>query len=436
MNSIRKKRLRPLAVVSGVRTPFVKAFGEFKDVTAVELGVVAVQEAVRLAGLDVNDVDEVVMGNVSGPADAANIARVIALQAGIPHDRPAHTVNRNCASGMESIISAWQSLNEGRADVIVAGGTESMSQVPLLWSQPMVEWLMNFRKARSIGQRLKLFTQLRPSFLKPIVALELGLTDPVCGLNMGETGEILAQEFHISRQRQDEFALMSHQRAASAWDRCFLGGETVTFKRQDGTVFDQDIGFRPGQTITALQKLKPIFDREAGTITAGNSCPLTDGAAALVLMTAEKAASEGIEPLGYLHDYAIAGCDPKRMGLGPVYAMHRLLNQTNKKLNEYDLFEINEAFAAQVLACLEALESNPFCLQELGRDALGEIPLEKLNVNGGAIALGHPVGTTGTRLILTLLRALREKDLQMGIASLCVGGGQGAAIHIERTWKE
>jgi acetyl-CoA acetyltransferase family protein len=422
----------PLAVLGGMRTPFAKAFGALADRPADELGRMALEGALKHCGLDPADVDEVVFGNVASPPEASNVSRVIALRAGIPWDRPAHTVNRNCASGMEAVFSAWQVIQERRAGVIVAGGTESMSNVPLVWDVRMRDWLLKL--ARTKGWRKPaLLAELRPGFFKPIPALELGLTDPTCGLNMGQTAEVLAKEFSISRAEQDAFALRSHQRASAALERCFFKDEVAPVTANGrGAAVDQDVGPRPNQSLEALAKLRPIFDRTYGTVTAGNSCPLTDGAAAMVLMPAERANSKSIEPLGYIRDYAIAGCDPRRMGLGPVFAIHKLLTKTGMKLTDFELFEINEAFAAQVLACVKALSSADFAQRALGRsEAVGAIDPERLNVNGGAIALGHPVGASGARLIVTLLRALRERHARRGLASLCVGGGQGAAVWLE-----
>lgn len=434
MNHQESNQLSPLAIVGGVRTPFAKAFTALADTPADELGRAAVEGVLTACDLKPDEVGEVVFGNVAGPADTANIARVIALKAGIPHDRPAHTVNRNCASGMESVFSAWQILREGRADVVVAGGTESMSQVPLLWNRDMQRWLLKFRRA-SLATRIKLMTKLRPSFFQPVSGLELGLTDPVCGLNMGETAEVLAKEFAVTREEQDQFALTSHQRATAAWERCFYKGETTPVSATSTSkVVERDIGPRANQSLEALAKLKPIFDRQDGTVTAGNSCPITDGAAALLLMTPKRANSLNLEPLGYIRGYAVAGCDPKRMGLGPVFATHKLLESTGRSLADFNLFEINEAFAAQVIACQRAFSSKEFCERELGRSqAIGEIDPAHLNINGGAIALGHPVGVSGTRLILTLLRSLKETNQQRGLATLCVGGGQGAAVWVERS---
>ena len=423
--------LEPLAVIAGVRTPFAKAFTSLMNHPADELGRIALTAALERAQVKPAEVDEVVFGNVASPPEASNVARVIALKAGIPWEKPAHTVNRNCASGMESVISAWQTIRERRAELIVAGGTESMSSVPLLWDPGMKDWMLKFAKAKGF-QKATLLAQLRPGFFKPVPGLELGLTDPTCGLNMGQTAEILAKEFAISREEQDAFALQSHLRAAAAWDRCFYGGETTPVPADGhGQAVERDVGPRANQSLEALAKLKPIFDKKNGTVTAGNSCPITDGAAALVVATPERAQRIG-KPLGYIRDYAVAGCDPRRMGLGPVFAIHKLLQKTGLTLKDFDLFEINEAFATQVLACRKALASPDFAQQAWQEHAaVGEIDLERLNVNGGAIALGHPVGTSGTRLILTLLRALKEKGLRRGLASLCVGGGQGVAMWLE-----
>ena len=421
----------PVAIVAGVRTPFVKAFSELRDVDAVALGEAVVRETLRRSGIEPTEVDEVIFGNVAGPPDAANIARVIALRSSVPQDRIAHTVNRNCASGMESILAGYHSLISGRAKRIVAGGTESMSNIPLLLSEDAKAAWMRLGRAKSTWQRMRALASFRPRHFKPLIGIELGLTDPVSGLNMGQTAEGLAQEFGIDRQEQDAFALASHQKASSAQIECFLSGEIVPVDNGFGTRVEKDNGPRHQQSLEQLSKLRPIFDAQ-GTVTAGNSCPLTDGAAALLLANADDVDRFAAPPLGYLTAYAIAGCDPKRMGLGPVYAVAKLLRQTGLQLSDFDLIEINEAFAAQVIACERAAGSAKFARDELGRsEPLGEFPREKLNVHGGAIALGHPVGTTGTRLILTLLRSLRVSGGKRGLATLCVGGGQGFAMVLE-----
>lgn len=424
------KSISPLAIVAGVRTPLAKAFGALSDVSAVSLGQDAVSAAIRRAQLAPERIDEVIMGNIAGPAEATNIARVIAIAAGIPVDRLAHTVNRNCASGMESILQAWQAIESGRSEIIVAGGTESMSSIPFLVNSRAKQWLSQLSRAKSQWQKLKLVSQFRPSFFKPVIAVQLGLTDPSCGLNMGETAEVLANEFGIQRESQDLFALESHNRAIAATERCFLAGEIEPLIRDGTRLLDRDTGPRPGQSLEQLSRLKPIFAPN-GSVTAGNSCPLTDGAAAVVVTSSELARRMDIVPLGYITAYAIAGCQPRRMGLGPVYATAKLLDQTGWSIDKFDLYEINEAFAAQVLACLQAFESTKFAREELNRAApIGEIPRQQLNIHGGAIALGHPVGTTGTRLVITLLRALREQGKRHGLATLCVGGGQGMAMAV------
>ena len=426
-----QRQLTPLAILGGARTPFVKAFGVFKDMQADALGEIALSAAITRAGLTNSAIDEVVFGNVATPVHAANIGRVIALKAGIPESRPAHTVSRNCASGMESIVAGWQAIDEGRAGVVAAGGVESMSNIPFQFNDQFRDWMLAMRKKKGFSQ-LSHLTSFRPSMLKPVVALQVGLTDPTCGLNMGETAEILAEEFQISREEQDRFALESHQRTAAAWERCFLGGEVVKVTA-DGKTIDKDNGFRPNQSMEALAKLRPVFKQD-GTVTPGNSSQLTDGASALIVSSEDAAHEQGLEILGTIRAYAIAGLDPKRMGLGPVYAIDRLLKQTGKSLADFDLFEINEAFAAQVLACLKAMNSADFCRERLGRDEpIGEIPRDRLNIHGGAIALGHPLGASGNRLILTLLRAMKEQGLRQGLAALCIGGGQGMAMWIERS---
>jgi acetyl-CoA C-acetyltransferase/acetyl-CoA acyltransferase len=305
-----------------------------------------------------------------------------------------------------------------------------MSQIPMLWSGDAAKIWMKVARSKTLAQRLAAVASLRPKHFSPVVGVQLGLTDPVSGLNMGETAEVLANEFAITRQEQDAFALLSHQRAAAARQRCFLSGEIAGVSLPDGGSFDKDNGPREQQSLEQLAKLRPIFQSE-GTVTPGNSCPLTDGAAAVVLASLGKA-NEFAEPLGYITQYAIAGCDPHRMGLGPVYATAKLLQQTRMTLEDFDLIELNEAFAAQVIACERAASSNRFAQDELGlAKALGEFRRERMNVHGGAIALGHPVGTTGTRLVLTLLRSLREAGKRRGLATLCVGGGQGVAMVVE-----
>ncbi|TWT56087.1 thiolase family protein [Allorhodopirellula solitaria] len=429
--STSRRSFTPVAIVDGVRTPFAKAFGGLAQVTAVELGRIALEQSLDRCGLSAEAVDQVIFGNVASPPDAANIARVISLKAGVPQSRIAHTVNRNCASGMQSLIAACTAIEHQGANAVVAGGTESMSQIPLLVSPEAAGLWTRLSRAKTMMSRLAVLKDFRPHHFKPVAGIELGLTDPVSGMNMGETAELLAREFAVSRSEQDEFAAASHVKAARTQEQCFFAGEIAAVPLPRGETMDKDDGIRSGQTVEKLAKLRPIFDKD-GTVTAGNSCQITDGAAALVVSSASGLERFSRPPLGYLTAYAIAGCDPRRMGLGPVYAVAKLFRQTGFSLGDFDLIEINEAFAAQVIACQRAMASQSFAKKELGLDKpLGELPMDRVNIHGGAIALGHPVGTTGTRMVLTLLRSLRDQQKHRGLATLCVGGGQGVAIVVE-----
>ena len=419
-------------ILGGVRTPFVKAGGAFRKVPAYELGRVAVAETIARAELDPGRLDEVILGNCAMPAEAANSSRVVALRAGVPDRVPAFTVHRNCASGMEALASALYRVASGDAKLVMAGGMENMSQIPLQFRPEYAEWLEGLMRAKSAGQKLGVFTRFRPSMLSPRIALAEGLTDLVCGLNMGQTAEVLAREFRIGREQQDAFALRSHQRAIAA--RETLREEIApVFAAPKYEAVRDDIGPREGETLEALAKLKPYFDRRNGTVTVGNACQVTDGAVALLVGDEASAKAWPVPPLGRVRAFAFAGLDPRRMGLGPVYASAKALEKAGLSLDDMELVEINEAFAAQVLACLAAMKSPEFAKRELGSDrALGEVPDDKLNVNGGAIALGHPVGSSGARLVLTLLHEMRRRGAKLGLASLCVGGGQGAAFVLER----
>ncbi len=423
-----------VAILDGVRTPFCKAGGRLQGAGADDLGTIVVRELLARTGVDPNRIDELVVGNVAQPPHAANIARVIGLKAGLPENLVAYTVHHNCASGLQSISTAAGHIQSGQADLVIAGGTESMSHIPLIYGPQMTALFVDLFKARTIRQRLKALASFRPSHLKPVIALQLGLTDPVCGLNMGQTAEILAREFGITREDQDAFALESHLKAAAAAESGRLAEEIVPVASPPDYSHVQrvDDGPRPEQSSEALAKLKPYFDRQAGTVTAGNTCSITDGAAAM-LLASERAVNEmGIEPLGYITDWAYAALDGSRMGLGPAYATAKLLDRTGLRLDDFDIIELNEAFAAQVIANERAFESEAFARKHLNRDRpLGKLERDRLNVNGGAIALGHPVGATGTRLVLTTLRELQRRNEHRGLATLCVGGGQGAAVALE-----
>lgn len=424
-----------IAILEGYRTPMGKMGGSLAHVEADVLGSYIVKEIYERF-LDygrAGDLSEVIIGNVAQPAHAANIARVIALRAGIESEVPAFTVHRNCASGMEAVTNAICKIKANEAEIILAGGVESMSNVPLLYHKDMKSFLEKMMRAKSFSAKLAQLLQFRLRFLKPIIGLKQGLTDPVCNLIMGLTAENLARDFNILRNEQDLYALASHQKAALAAKKGFFAEEIIAFPLQNKEVMlEHDEGIRVKQNIKDLSKLKPFFDRKNGTVTAGNSSQITDGAAALILVLEQKAKSLGVKPLGYISDFTYTGLDPSRMGLGPAHAIAKILTKQKKSLKEIDLFEINEAFAVQVIACQLALDSKKYCQDKLGlKDKLGLIADDILNVNGGSVALGHPVGMTGTRIIIHSLRELQRRNKQTAIASLCVGGGQGAAILLE-----
>jgi acetyl-CoA acetyltransferase family protein len=423
----------PLYIVDGARTPFSKMGTDLAAADAVELGRTAAAAVLARTGLDPAQIDEVIFGCVGQPIDAANAARVIALRAGVPAHVPAITVHRNCASGFEAITQAAEKIAAGRGDIFLVGGTESMSRYPLLYSDSAARKFTTLSRAKTLPQKLAAFFRFRPSDFSPRISLQLGLTDPVCGLNMGQTAELLARDWQLSRDAQDQFALRSHQRATAARSRL---AEEITpvypATSREPAAVTADNGVRDNQTLEALTKLRPLFDKLGGTVTAGNASQITDGASALLVMSEAALKRSGLTPLGRLIDYAYAGCEPARMGLGPVYAIARAQKRTGLRLTDADLIEINEAFAAQVLACQAAATSADFGRKHLGLDhALGEIPRDRLNVNGGGIALGHPVGASGARLVLTALKELHRRKARRALVSLCVGGGQGGALWLE-----
>ena len=422
-----------IAICEGLRTPFAKVGGSLADYSADELGALCLKELLERSHLDSSLIDEVIIGNVAQPAHAANIARVIALKANLPEHIPAYTVHRNCASGMESLTTASQKILSGQAEIVVAGGTESMSNIPFLYSDKMKAFFEKLFKAKRVGQKMAVLSQFRLHFLKPVIGVLAGLTDPVCGLVMGLTAENLAKEFKVNRDEQDRYALQSHQKAVQATQKGILQEEIMLFYKKDlKTLVPTDEGPRTDQSLDALRKLRPYFDRRNGTVTVGNACPLTDGAAMTIVMKESKAKDLNLPVLGYIRGAAYAGLEPERMGLGPVYASSKVLSQLHLSMKDIDLVEINEAFSAQILANLRAFSSDSFARKCLGKDkAVGEIDPDTLNVNGGAIALGHPVGTSGTRIILTLLKELRRRHLNRGLATLCIGGGQGGAVVLE-----
>jgi acetyl-CoA C-acetyltransferase len=379
-------------------------------------------------------IDEVVLGCVNPHYDEVNPGRVAALRLGCGTATPGWTVQRNCGSGMQSVDNGCQLIAAGRAELVLAGGTEALSHTPVVLPPDMVDWLGQWNAA-STTERARLLAALRPGHFAPVITLLRGLTDPVCGLNMGQTAEVLAHRFGIRREDADEYALESHKRLDAAREDGRLDEIEPLYDAEpdDGDGFhDRDDGVRPDSTVEDLGKLSPVFEKPYGQVTAGNSSQVTDGAAWLLLASERACERHGLEPLGRIADTEWAALPPEVMGLGPVFASSPLLDRAGLALDEVDLWEINEAFAAQVLSCLAAWNDADFCRQYLKADgALGMIDRERLNADGGAIAVGHPVGTSGTRIVLHLLKALRHADKRQGIATECIGGGMGGAMLVE-----
>ncbi|MBC7740615.1 MAG: thiolase family protein [Bdellovibrionaceae bacterium] len=442
------KSPRDVVIVEGVRTPFAKSGTKLKSVHASQLGQVALRELIARANLDVNQVDEVIMGNTGSPADAVNIARVVALNSGFPIQTSAVTVHRNCASALESLTTGYERIKSGTMEMVVAGGTENMSQMPLLVPPAITSIIERLGAARTAGARVAALwdwfkadlsqikemvttAPLAKTKYKPIISLAEGLTDPFVGMNMGMTAEVIAKEFNISRREQDEYALRSHQKAVAA--RPKLSEEITPFYLPPDykETLTEDFGPRDNQTIEALAKLKPFFDKNTGTITAGNSCPITDGAGMLLLMSREKAEALGYKAYARIRGYAYAGLEPERMGMGPAYSTPIALRRAGLTMKEIGLVELNEAFAAQVMANQKAFDSDEFGKKIGLAGKIGELRSEILNVNGGGIALGHPVGATGSRLVITLMKEMRRRNVEFGLATLCIGGGQGGSVIIE-----
>ncbi len=429
--------MTPVPVILGaVRTPQVRAGEDLRGVPARELARRVLREVLDRTGVDPGEVDEVILGNAGTPADAPNVARVAALLAGVPEHVPGLTVHRNCASGLEAVILAAEKIRARTAEVVLCGGAESMSRITMHLPPEANPFFVRLARARGTWAKLRALASARPRELAPRSALVEGLTDPVCGLNMGQTAERLAREFGIGRERQDAFALESHRRAVAARAAGRFDPEIapVFVGPEYARAVAADVGPREGQSMDALARLRPVFERRDGTVTAGNSCQVTDGAAAVLVASDAWAARRGRRPRARILGEATVGLSPARMGLGPAFAIPRALDRAGVSFEAVGRFEINEAFAAQVLACLDALASDTFAREELGRTrAVGALPPDRLNVNGGAIALGHPIGATGARIVTTLVHELARSGERYGVASLCVGGGQGSAVVLERS---
>lgn len=422
---------RKVYVVDGSRTPFLKVTGQPGPLTSADLAVAAARPLLSRQVFSPDALDEVILGCVMPRPDEANIARIVSLRLGCGEAVPAWTVQRNCASAMQAIDSAATNISMGRSDLVLAGGCEAMSHAPVLFNNQMVNWFGDWQKSRSIMTKLQTLSTLRLSHFSPVIGLLKGLTDPIVNLSMGQTAEVLAYHFDITREQMDQFSLNSHQRLALAIDNHYLS-EIESVISREGFVFEQDSGLRRESSLAQLATLKAVFDKN-GLVTAGNSAQITDGAACLLLASEDAVTYYNLPILGQIIDTHWSGLDPAKMGLGPAYAVPPLLQRHQLALHDIDYWEINEAFASQVLACLAAWQDDDFCRNELNLDsAYGAIDPTRLNVDGGAIALGHPVGATGARIALHLLQVLKRHNAKMGVATLCIGGGQGGAMLLSR----
>ncbi|MEW6732156.1 MAG: acetyl-CoA C-acyltransferase FadI [Acidobacteriota bacterium] len=424
---------RRVAIIAGCRTPFLKSGTLYKNITAIELGRAVVSELVNRTELDLREIEQVIFGTVVPSIKAPNIAREVTLGAGLPASIPAHSVSRACATATQAISDAAEKILTRQADTVIAGGAESLSDPPILVGKHLRGALLEANKAKSLSGKFKPFLKLRLKDLAPDIP---AIAEPSTGLTMGQSAEQMAKENHISRQAQDQFACRSHQRATTALSTGIFASEVIHVlippKFQLAASYDN--GIRKDASIEALAKLPPVFDRKYGTVTAGNSSPLTDGAAAVLLMSEEKAKAVGYQPLGYLRAYAYAALAPwEQLLMGPAYAAPKALEQARLTLKDIDLIEMHEAFAAQVLSNIQAFESRKFAQEKLGREEpLGEVDWEKLNVYGGSIAIGHPFGATGARLVITLLNELKRRNKQYGLVTVCAAGAMGAAMVLER----
>jgi len=424
---------RRTAVVSGIRSPFVKSSGVFGDLTAVDLGRHAVTELVYRSSLRPDQIDELIFGTVIPSVSMPNIAREVLLLSGLPRSIPAHSVIRACATSNQAISDAAEKIAAGLADVIVAGGAESLSDVPILWTKKFSKRLVALSKAKSAGQRAGIF--FSGLSIKELLPQAPAIAEASTGLTMGQSAEKMAKENEIPRAAQDELAFRSHARAAAGWETGILGAEVapiLTPPKFEAHVTSDDM-IRRDTTEEKLASLRPVFDRKYGTVTAGNSSPLTDGAAAVLLMSEERARSEGREILAFLRSWAYAALDPGDQLLqGPAYAAPLALDRAGLRLEDMDRIEMHEAFAAQVLSNIQAFASRSFATEKLGRgEPLGEVDPSRLNVYGGSIALGHPFGATGARLVTTLSRELHRNRLKFGLLTVCAAGGLGCAMILE-----
>jgi acetyl-CoA acyltransferase len=419
-------------IVAGCRTPFIRSQSEFKKLSAIDLGKVAVREAVARSGVDPKTVDQLVFGTVVHDVQAPNIAREVGL-ATLPKTVPAWTVSRACTSSNQAIADGVNLIRMGYAHTVVAGGSESLTHIPITLTDPLAQALMEASRSKTAGARLRAFRRIRPRDLLPVAPQ---IAEPTTGETMGEATERMAKENGISRADQDAWALRSHRLALAGTGDGRLLEEVapVYLPPEFERVVDRDNGIRSDTTLDALSKLRPVFDRKHGTITAGNASPLTDGASAVVLMSEERAKEDGLSPIARIRGYAWAAVDPGGQLLqGPAYAAPIALDRAGVAMSDIGLLEMHEAFAAQVLSNLQALGSLKFAEAELGRSRpVGLPPEDRVNVMGGSIAIGHPFGATGGRITMTLANEMRRRDVELGLLTVCAAGGMGFAMVLER----
>jgi len=427
---------KPVYIIDGARSPFLKAKNAPGPFAASDIATITGRALLARQPFAAEDLDEVILGCASPSPDEVNIGRVVALRMGCGNAVPGWTVMRNCASGMQALDSAITNIQAGRSQLVMAGGVDALSRAPLLLSDAMVRWLSGWYAAKGVGAKLAMLKKFRPGYLAPVIGIVKGLTDPVVGLLMGQTAENIAWRFGISREEMDKFSQRSHQRTAAALDAGHFSAEMTALIDDKGNAYPHDDGLRRDASQPGLAKLKPFFDRKFGRVTPGNSSQITDGASWLILASEEAVQQYGLTPVGKISDSQWAGLAPEAMGLGPVHAATPILQRHGLGLNDIDAWEINEAFAAQVIGCQRAWENDAYCREQLGLPAaLGTLDDARLNIDGGAIAMGHPVGASGVRIVLHLLHILRRMDAKAGgrrgIASICIGGGQGGAMLVE-----
>lgn len=423
---------RPVYLVDGARTPFLKARGKPGPFTPVDLAVQCGRPLLSRQPFDRRAFDLVILGCVNVIHDEMNPARIAALRLGLGAEMVAFTMQINCGSGMQSIDTAYRYIRDGSHDMILAGGAEALSHAPLVLRQSAVEWFGQMSQAKGVAAQAKTMTGVKPEFFKPVVGLERGLTDPITTLNMGQTAEVLAHRFGIDRTSADTYAMQSHHRLARAQEEGWLDDEVMPAFDTDGDVHARDDGVRPDSDLEGLSKPKPVFEPPYGKVTAGNASQITDGASWVIVASEEAVEKHGLTPIARIVDSEWAALDPSVMGLGPVLAATPIAQRQELGIDDVDLWELNEAFAAQVLSCVAAWEDRAFCQEVLGLDtAFGRIDRDRLNVDGGAISLGHPVGTSGNRIVLHLANALKRQGKRRGIATECIGGGLGGAMMLE-----